>query len=342
MKKIKTAVLGCGWIGIGASSDILRDDPATHVAGIQANSSFTLVGLQDISTESLDNAMRFAPGIPFFDSPIDLFDSIKPDAVVIASPPENHIELIRTSIQYNIKNILCEKPLCLDLDEAHEIIKIAKKNKVNLVINHMRRFSPLIIKLRSYLRNVYIRDTLTGQICSGYGFYDKGLYHCATHIIDLLVFLLGDVKSVSAVHSNVYKACEHDISPEAILTFSDCQISLKPFHSSQYTLAEISLFGVKGAVRLRHMWGRRIELIGSKSCLDYSAYSELNETESKILLEEEPYMVSTYRHFESTIKNPSLVESSLTHSLHIMRVLDSIRESADQSGAITYIIEDKI
>ena len=334
MKKIKIGVLGCGWIGIGAESDLLRAMPSTHVSGIRMNEHFQLVAIQDISTESKINSERFAPGVPYFTSAEKMLDEEKLEAVTIASPPETHCELITLCVRKGVKHILCEKPLSLDLKDAEAVIKLVKEYNVNLVINHMRRFSPLMIKTRDYIQNKYIRDTLIGTITSGVAFYDKGLFHCGTHILDLLTFFFGDLKAVSAIHSSVYKNQCDDIAPEAILCFESCQISLKPFNSTNYALAEINFYGEKGSLKLKDMWGRKVEFIGTQNCLDFSAYKELNQAGSKTLVEEEAYMTSTYRHFAHTISDNSKMEISWKETLHVIRALHAIKDSADQKGKL--------
>lgn len=245
MKKSRIAVLGCGWIGLGAESDLLRERPCTHVRAILDDDSFELVALQDISKESEINAIRFSIDVPFYDSAKKLLEEISLDAVTIASPPETHCELIELCLKHGIKNILCEKPLALDYKQAKDIMRKVKSANANLIVNHMRQFSPLINKVRDYIKNTYIRDTLTSNIISGVAFYDKGLHHCGTHIIDLLVYLLGPVKEVTAVHSSVFIVEEYDIAPEVILRFDTCQISLKPFDSREYSVTEIMLYGEK-------------------------------------------------------------------------------------------------
>jgi len=53
----------------------------------------------------------------------------KVDAIYISTLNNTHLDLIALSAQ-NKKNILCEKPFCLDLSEAKEIEKILIENKV--------------------------------------------------------------------------------------------------------------------------------------------------------------------------------------------------------------------
>ena len=107
-----------------------------------------------------------------------------------------------------LKIILCEKPLSLSFLEAKKIINKANHENVNIIINHMRRFSPLINEIRNYIQNNYIQDTLVGTIISGIAFYDKGLFHCGTHILDLLVYFFGKFKGVT----QLTQANSHDIN----------------------------------------------------------------------------------------------------------------------------------
>ena len=110
---------------------------------------------------------------------------------MICSNAEHHVKIIQTAISHGVSNILCEKPISLNLGETKQLIQKLKETETKLLINHMRRFQTQNKDLRDYLNRDYINDTLTGNIISGLAFYDKGVFHCGTHIIDLLIFFFG-------------------------------------------------------------------------------------------------------------------------------------------------------
>ena len=72
------------------------------------------------------------------------------DYVYISSINSLHYNYIKFALENN-KNVLCEKPICLDTKELHNLKKIAKKNKKFFfeVIQYMHH--PLFIKLKKLI-----------------------------------------------------------------------------------------------------------------------------------------------------------------------------------------------
>jgi inositol 2-dehydrogenase len=62
-------------------------------------------------------------------------------AVVVATPDKYHAQAIRAAAAAG-KNILCEKPLSTNLDDAHSALAAASKAGVQLQIGFMRRYDP--------------------------------------------------------------------------------------------------------------------------------------------------------------------------------------------------------
>jgi predicted dehydrogenase len=330
MEKIKVGLIGCGWIGMVAKEDMLRPIPATHADAILNHGGFELIALYDPSTDAKLNAKRLHPEVMFHDSIASFFSSGL-QAAVIASHAESHTKLIQECINQGIKHILCEKPISNNLLEAEQVHKVVRESGANVVINHMRRFSPEILRLRRYIRREGIRDTAIGNILSGHAYYDKGLFHCGTHIIDLLTFLLGKVLEVVAVPSQHFIADTNDISSEALLFFDGCCISLKPFDSNSYAVTELVLYGQSGRVALTDMWGRVISITGLRQAPDFSAYSELDEINTRTIINKEPFMVSTYRQFYASIMG-SEREDSFSDALDTIKIIEAIKESALGEG----------
>lgn len=330
MEKIKVGLIGCGWIGMGATQDILRPAPASHADAILLHEGFELTALYDPNPDAKSSARRLHPEVKFYDTIDDFFTS-GIQAAVIASDADSHIKMIKECLAHGVKNILCEKPIANDILEAGQVYELVRHSGANVVVNHMRRFSPEIVRLRRYIRHDGIRDTAIGNILSGHAYYDKGLLHCGTHIIDLLTFLLGDVVEVVAAHSHQFEADGNDLSSEALLFFDGCCISLKPFDSSQYAVTEIVLYGESGRITLADMWGRAISIAGLRQVRDFSAYNEIDEGNSHTIINNEPFMISTYRHFYRTIVGEG-GDSSFADAINTLRVIHAIKESTLNDG----------
>ena len=148
------------------------------------------------------------------------------NCVYIATPPSSHAGYVKQFAKLK-KNILCEKPLAINLKDISEIIKICKKHKVNLVTSFYRRYLKRFKMIKNILdkkkigRIITFRYNLTHSpdshptapieikkkkqipwrfkktISGGGNFLDMG-----AHAIYMIIFLLGDIKKIQSIKKN--------------------------------------------------------------------------------------------------------------------------------------------
>ncbi|MGN6574223.1 MAG: Gfo/Idh/MocA family protein [Nocardioides sp.] len=87
----------------------------------------------------------------------DLLEDRSVDAVVLATPPATHADLVRAALAAG-KHVFCEKPLAMTAAEAHELAQLAEKQQRVLLVDHVLRYNPL---LRALLP---LRDGLLGPL----------------------------------------------------------------------------------------------------------------------------------------------------------------------------------
>jgi len=61
------------------------------------------------------------------------------DLVCITTPPDTHFEMTMRAVELG-KNILCEKPMAMNLEQAREMTKRAKEKNILALIDHELRF----------------------------------------------------------------------------------------------------------------------------------------------------------------------------------------------------------
>lgn len=248
-RKLKWGVVGCGRFTEGAflpAINILRKAKVNSVFSHDIKRAKFLSNKNSIQN-------YFSNYQEFLKSDIE--------AVYIASANSNHyyqtIEAAKTG-----KHILCEKPLSINSNQAVEMVKICKDNGVQFAVNYVYRFHPLIKKAKEiiesnllgklilikadFLINFFPSDNFrfNKQLSGGGAFRDLG-----THIIDLMRFFGGEIKSISGFVDNiVYKSDVDD--------FASCNIQ---FEKSGYGVFNVGYNAYKSF--------NRIEIIGHKGSL---------------------------------------------------------------------------
>jgi len=72
------------------------------------------------------------------------------DGYVVATPAETHFKIAKTIILKK-KNLLVEKPLTLSAQDAFELVHLAKKSDVSLMVGHVLLFHPAINKIKEII-----------------------------------------------------------------------------------------------------------------------------------------------------------------------------------------------
>jgi predicted dehydrogenase len=85
--------------------------------------------------------------IPRFQSASDLMDAC--DAVDIVAPTIFHFELCQMALRKG-KHVFVEKPLTHTLDQARELVKLAKESNRKCQVGHVERFNPAFLALKPF------------------------------------------------------------------------------------------------------------------------------------------------------------------------------------------------
>lgn len=117
-------------------------------------------------------------------------------AVIVASPAETHFEITKALLLRG-KNVLVEKPITLNSDEAKILNKIAEENNLILMVGHLLLFHPGILKIKDYLdlgklgklQYIYSNRLNLGTIRKE----ENILWSFAPHDISVIQFFIGEV-----------------------------------------------------------------------------------------------------------------------------------------------------
>ena len=131
---IKMAVCGFGYWG----PNLLRN--------FSENAGFQVVAVADGRADRRAMAMKRNPSLRVMEDAFEAIDDPEIQAVAIATPVASHYPLVKRALEKG-KHVLVEKPMCASADQAEELVEIAERNGVVLMVDHTFLFHPAVRKL---------------------------------------------------------------------------------------------------------------------------------------------------------------------------------------------------
>src|SRR5690606_89165 len=134
---LKVGVLGAGHLG------------KIHLRLLDRSEKYELVGFHDpdeINAKQVAMEFGYVP----FENLDKLIDQV--DVVDIVTPTLSHYVCAKKAITKG-KHVFLEKPITNTLDEALELIELAKKYKVKGQVGHVERFNPAFMAVRDKIQD---------------------------------------------------------------------------------------------------------------------------------------------------------------------------------------------
>ena len=151
MNSVSLAIVGFGRIGRIHADNILANDNMTLKMVVDP-----FLGLEEaLAKREVGQSKNID----------DLLAHQNIDGVIICSPSNYHVNQIK-QISKKTKNIFCEKPLGLSINEIAEVQSLVNNNELNLHVGFNRRFDPDFSSLKSMISNGEIGDIHTIKIIS--------------------------------------------------------------------------------------------------------------------------------------------------------------------------------
>ncbi len=136
MNKLKTAVIGVGYLG------------KFHAQKYANLPDSELVGVCDTNHEIAAN-IAHELGVTVYTDYNVLLDKV--DAVSIVVPTQKHHEVAKTFLSHDI-HVLLEKPITSTVAQAQELVDIAQQRELIFQIGHLERFNPAVMALDNVLQ----------------------------------------------------------------------------------------------------------------------------------------------------------------------------------------------
>jgi len=136
---VRVGVIGYGYWG----ANIVR-----NLRGVGAR----VEAVCDVEEEALQRVAQAYPELPLTKDSAGVLTSAKIDAVAIITPVWTHFELAKAALQ-NGKHVFVEKPLAATSRQAEELIEVAEKHSLILMVDHTFLFTGAVRKIRQLIHS---------------------------------------------------------------------------------------------------------------------------------------------------------------------------------------------
>lgn len=140
---LKIGVLGAGHLG------------RIHINLAKQSDKLDLIGFFDPNQEN-SNKLEKELGVKSFVTIDELIDAV--DIVDIVTPTLSHFECAKKAILKS-KHIFIEKPITNSVEEAEEILQLAKQYNIKGQVGHVERFNPAFLAVKDKIQDPMFIET---------------------------------------------------------------------------------------------------------------------------------------------------------------------------------------
>ena len=271
----------------------------------------------------------------------------KIDVIAVCTPNGLHAEHSIKALKAGI-NVLCEKPMALTVKECGEMIKTAEKANKRLFVVKQNRFNPPVEAVKNLLDEDKLGEIFSVQLnCfwnrdaayyhnswKGTKKLDGGtLYTQFSHFIDILYWMIGDVKQAKAIVGNYAHKdiIEFEDTGVVILEFDNGVIGTINYTVNSYKKnmeGSLTIFGEKGTVKIggqylnvieyQHIEGHEIkDLPAGNKANDYGHYQGSMSNHDKV-----------YENLVNVLKNNAPISANSFEGFKTVEIIEKIYKAA--------------
>ena len=254
-EKIGFGVIGCGGIATTVHLPSLLEIPEAK-----------LIAVADVLKEKAKEAAQKFGAKAYYTDYQELLKRKDVDVVDVCTPPFLHKEHAVAAAEAG-KHVICEKPLCITLSDADEIIRAARKAGVKLTVDFMFRFHPLYQRVKQM-----IDDDALGRVVMMWltnivmtspthpWFWNKSksggmLIEHTCHFFDAFRWWAGEPDTVFAWIKTVKPGATIEDNASVVIKYKNHGLgTIAQSFTSSFEITHVGMLGEKGTTELFGGW----------------------------------------------------------------------------------------
>jgi predicted dehydrogenase len=312
---------------------------------IAGESSAELVAIAETDAGLVSKAQKEVPAsVKFYADYVEMLDQAKPEAVIVATSNDRHLEILRQCAKRHI-HYSTEKPMATSAADAREMERLAREAKINLMVNYWNAWvapsHEIFHRVRAGevgpIQKIIVQyghrgpkeigisqqfaNWLYDPVKNGGGaIMDFGCYGA-----ELSLWLKGRPTRVYATTRKMKVEQNNKVDDDAtiVLEYPDATAIIEASWDWPYNKDQVEVFGPKGSLLARHntLQHRSADARGPNVAPDGE----------NVTLDPLPKDTSNpIAYFVDCIRNNKPIEDPVSARLNVqvMEILDAARESA--------------
>lgn len=300
----------------------------------------------ELNNSILDNYKIQYPNVNLTNDWNSILNNSSITAVCISLPAELHYKFSKQALLAN-KDVFVEKPITLDLDEAKELVSIAKTNNKILMVGHLLHYHPCVEKMKELITDNKIGkiiNIVSNRLNLGkFRTQENVLWSFAPHDISVCLALCNNKLPIKMnCHGQVNLTNGiHDITNSILEMENNTYININVNWLNPYKEQRMVIIGEKGMIEFN-------DTLRCNKLLLYPDYIEWSntvptypqpiknepivieyDTTKSPLLKECEYFVECCRERKTPITNGE-------EGLRVLEVLKSLQDSLENNGKNVY------
>lgn len=355
MEEIRIGIIGHGFMG------------HEHEKMLTELEGYKVVGIADRDPEQLKDVKE---GLKRYTSNEELMNDPEVQVVLIAANNNQHHDLVIQAAKAG-KDIICEKPVAMSLEELDDMVRVTKECNVKFTVHHQRRLDPDFRTMKQVyddgsLGDVYtIKNSLygfNGNMHDWHVLVSEGggmLYDWGVHLLDQILWMMpgAKIKSVFADVRNVINT-EVDDYFKILLKFDNhvtAEVELGTYYLTdkmhdKWFEKHWFMGGNKGSAYVDgfHPEGKIVRTdgllknVGGKRTMTAAGPTRSfgPPPEGKILTEELPVVTTNHKQYFENYRKAYYGEEEflvkIEETRRVLKLMDAVRESGRTGKSVNF------